>query len=541
MSVPLSCPKCFSPLAEKTSDAHPYGVGPVAKTYLACTACPRTFPVLWGVPYMGEFREEHVKSMIEITSIFSDLHVADDWQITKPDGGVVTDLRDQYFSTQDMIDETPDANGTGLDWSKYGRREKPHWFGSRYNEFAAFRQFTHDIDFSGKKLLDIGAGRGFDALRCQKRGAQVTALEYNPIQAAVGHQNFPEFQWLGGCVNLLPFGDEEFDIVLANASLHHVIGHEEAISEMLRILRPGGYFLSMSDSVSPDHFTESDEVDTFNHHNPVLNGVNEQIPRYVDLMKPFEAQGDAIKMTAGNMVVHGVMPNTGEMRMWQSMDQAAALLRKHRGDLNLRVRKVAPTKSIRTVDAADVLPVVDYALALKDKSTALTALAPVLHNGMLDQSLASPDQSKWRLLLGWRKRISYLGYREIQSPAFHFVSGREAKRLHNAIEVRRPAGMTLPVSVSVLIDGDEVAQLTLTGSSWQALSFPENSASDAVNHALEFRATISNNGIDENCALYIRDRTEIRPGLVAQATNKELIQMVLRKIKSAIPRPRFGH
>ena len=48
-------------------------------------------------------------------------------------------------------------------------------------------------------------------------------------------------------VRQMPFEDEMFDVVLSNAAMHHVGHHphdkERALSEMIRVLKPGGYIV----------------------------------------------------------------------------------------------------------------------------------------------------------------------------------------------------------------------------------------------------------------------------------------------------------
>lgn len=41
----------------------------------------------------------------------------------------------------------------------------------------------------------------------------------------------------------LPFEDSEFDLVATNKVMHHVPRWREAVAEMIRVLKPGGYFI----------------------------------------------------------------------------------------------------------------------------------------------------------------------------------------------------------------------------------------------------------------------------------------------------------
>ena len=55
-----------------------------------------------------------------------------------------------------------------------------------------FLDFLENIDFQGKKALDIGAGSGVLALFAAKKGAQVTAVDINRLAVDTTHRNARE-------------------------------------------------------------------------------------------------------------------------------------------------------------------------------------------------------------------------------------------------------------------------------------------------------------------------------------------------------------
>lgn len=66
------------------------------------------------------------------------------------------------------------------------------------------------------------------------------------------------FTVLQADVQNLPFGDQTFDVVLANFMLYHVPDRRQALSEIHRVLRPGGKFYAMTNG--RDHVRELNQL-----------------------------------------------------------------------------------------------------------------------------------------------------------------------------------------------------------------------------------------------------------------------------------------
>jgi demethylmenaquinone methyltransferase / 2-methoxy-6-polyprenyl-1,4-benzoquinol methylase len=92
----------------------------------------------------------------------------------------------------------------------------------------------------GERILDIAAGTGTSSAAIAKSGAEVIAFDFSPGMIAQGRTRHPDLEFVEGDAQQLPFGDDEFDAVTISFGLRNVEDPRRALTEMYRVLKPGG-------------------------------------------------------------------------------------------------------------------------------------------------------------------------------------------------------------------------------------------------------------------------------------------------------------
>jgi SAM-dependent methyltransferase len=97
----------------------------------------------------------------------------------------------------------------------------------------------------GMKILDLGAGDGWMLPIMAGYGLHYLGIDvlYPNDLAAL----FPLGSFLKSDLNNPPLKDSSFDLVIASAALHHAYDLSLSISHIARLLKPGGFFLAISE------------------------------------------------------------------------------------------------------------------------------------------------------------------------------------------------------------------------------------------------------------------------------------------------------
>jgi ubiquinone/menaquinone biosynthesis C-methylase UbiE len=144
------------------------------------------------------------------------------------------------------------ANILYHDWEASTYDEK--WsisFDERCISYARDR-FAHVAGNDGwpyRKSLELGCGTGFFTLNLKLAGVidegHVTDLSPGMVEVARRNARGLGFEIEGRVADAerLPYDDDEFDIVIGHAVLHHIPDLAQSFREILRVLKPGGRFV----------------------------------------------------------------------------------------------------------------------------------------------------------------------------------------------------------------------------------------------------------------------------------------------------------
>ncbi len=103
------------------------------------------------------------------------------------------------------------------------------------------------------RVLEVGCGWGEFAERLgAELGAEVVAVDLSPRMVELARERGVDARV--GDVQNLPFDDASFDVAVANWMLYHVPDLQQGLSELARVLRPGGRLVAATNSL--DHLSE---------------------------------------------------------------------------------------------------------------------------------------------------------------------------------------------------------------------------------------------------------------------------------------------
>lgn len=104
----------------------------------------------------------------------------------------------------------------------------------------------------GERALDVGTGTGHFAIDLATHGLIVIGVDLSLPMLSVARSKGPAVHLLLGDAAALPLATAAFDLVLSVTALEFIARREQAITEMWRMVRPGGRLvIAVLNALSP--------------------------------------------------------------------------------------------------------------------------------------------------------------------------------------------------------------------------------------------------------------------------------------------------
>jgi ubiquinone/menaquinone biosynthesis C-methylase UbiE len=122
---------------------------------------------------------------------------------------------------------------------------------SKYTDQAFIHSFAQFTRYHGKRVLEVGHGPGTDFIQWLRAGAVLTGIDlteeaHEHVKQRIAAYGLPQPDGLEiGSAEDLPFESNSFDLGYSFGVLHHTEATETALTELVRVIKPGGDFKVM--------------------------------------------------------------------------------------------------------------------------------------------------------------------------------------------------------------------------------------------------------------------------------------------------------
>lgn len=162
------------------------------------------------------------------------------------------------FRNTDLVARTDEFNAANEVYFAAMSEETKRWVGQKpYSDAIHFGRHLHDVGLlvhhlrlaPGDVVLELGAGTCWLSLLLNRFGCPTIALDVSGSALEIGRAAFeretgvrwelePQFLTYDG--HVIPLPDASVDRVICYDAFHHVPNQSEILTELARVLRPGG-------------------------------------------------------------------------------------------------------------------------------------------------------------------------------------------------------------------------------------------------------------------------------------------------------------
>lgn len=145
------------------------------------------------------------------------------------------------------------------------------WTGERLEKYITHEPMLEHLHryaaalpfIKGKVVLDIACGEGYGCNLLTQEASKVIGIDIDVTcikNAKLSYKN-PQIEFLSGSILDIPLTSNCVDIITCFETLEHITEHENAITELKRVLKPDGILIIST----PDKKNYSDDT---GYHNP---------------------------------------------------------------------------------------------------------------------------------------------------------------------------------------------------------------------------------------------------------------------------------
>jgi len=123
------------------------------------------------------------------------------------------------------------------------------------------------------RILEIGCGIGSIVVELTKQGFDITGSDISHEAIAYGLKKYGDIKLEVQAAETLQYENETFDIVLSFDLFEHIARVDRHISEVFRVLRPGGYYMFQTPNKYSNIIFETLQTRTlrWRHYHPSLH------------------------------------------------------------------------------------------------------------------------------------------------------------------------------------------------------------------------------------------------------------------------------